>query len=417
LTETESSGGAARILVVYNTARWLYRFRLPLIQALQSRGYEVIAVSPPDEFVDRLESAGVRHLEISLNRKGLNPLEDVALLWRLRRLFEAQRPDLILTFTVKPNVYGSMAARKLGIPVVATIPGLGSLFVRRSLLTRLVSRLYRAALRSPRAVVFQNEEDRSLFVNGGLVPPEVAVRIPGSGVDTTRFAPEDGPARAPGDPFVFLFAGRFLWAKGIGDLVEATRILQERGEKLETRILGFFEPPGATAISPRQVEEWVEEGVLVHLGSSDQVAGHMRAADCIVLPTYYREGLPRTLLEAASLGKPVIASDATGCREVVVDGVNGFLCRPADPEDLAEKMAAMIRMSPAERERMGRAGRERVEAEFDEKRVISRYLEVIEEVLAGGTRGKRAGTPTVPEPQPPPPPRDGAPGTSDHSKG
>jgi glycosyltransferase involved in cell wall biosynthesis len=393
LTDDESATPSARILIVYNTARWLYRFRLPLIRALQDRGYEVMAVSPPDEFAGRLEEAGVPHLPIRMSRRGLNPLEELALIWRLRRLFRRYRPDLVLTFTIKPNIYGSLAARPLGIPVVNTIPGLGSLFVRKSVLTRLVEGLYRRALRKSSAVIFQNEEDRAHFLELALVPPDVALHVPGSGVNTQVFTPAQGERRE--GPFIFLFAGRFLWAKGIGDLAEATRILKRGGVGVESRILGFFEPPGPTAISPEQVDAWEEEGVLVHLGSSDEVVSHMRAADCVVLPSYYREGLPRTLLEAASLGKPVIAADATGSREVVQDGVTGFLCRPRDPADLAEKMLAMIEADPAERARMGEAGRERVCRKFDEERITARYLEVVESVLAG-SRGAGDSAPPAP---------------------
>jgi glycosyltransferase involved in cell wall biosynthesis len=369
-----------RVFLLYNTARWMYRFRLPLMRALREQGYEVVAVSPPDEYVGHLEAAGFSHVSLELNRKGTNPVEDLGLAYRLNRLFRLHRPDLVLTFTVKPNVYGSLAARPLGIPVINTIPGLGSLFVQNSLLTSVARFLYRMALHGSDAVVFQNGEDRDLFIRGGLVRPEVTHQVPGSGVDTTFFAP--GPEERNGGPFVFLFAGRFLWAKGLAELVEAVRLLRSRDVDVELRLLGFFEPEGTAAVPPEQMAAWEEEGVVTHLGEAPEVADHMRAADCIVLPSYYREGLPRTLLEAGSLEKPVIAADATGSRDLVRPGRNGFLCRPGDPGDLAEKMHAMIRLPETERRRMGREGREIVCREYDERIVVDRYMELVDRALA-----------------------------------
>jgi len=386
---TRSSGprpirpGRGRIFLLYNTTRWLYRFRLPLMKALQEKGYEVFGVSPPDEFVSRLEADGIPHLPFQMDRKGTNPIRDAMVVARLRRLFREYRPDLVLAYTIKPNIYGSIAARSLGIPVVNTIPGLGSLFVRRSPVTVIAKNLYRYGLRSSHTVFFQNDEDLDLFLETRLVRPEVAQRVAGSGVDTEFFCPR--PEREAGDPFVFLFAGRLLWDKGIAELVEATRLLRGRGVPAETRVLGIFEPRGRAAISPAKVEEWVKDGLINHLGESDRVVDFMADADCIVLPSYYREGLPRSLLEAASMAKPLIAADAPGSRDLVRHGQNGFLCRVRDAEDLADKMQEMVELPSEARARMGRASRERVLEEFDQRVVIRRYLTAVEEALQSGS--------------------------------
>ncbi len=372
-----------KIFVVYNTARWMYRFRLPLMKALQEQGCEVYGVSPWDRYADSLVEEGISHLPIEMNRKGTNPLEDAAFALRMHRLLREHRPDLVLAFTVKPNIYCALAARPLGIPVVNTIPGLGSLFARKSIPTLVARGLYRLALSGSHAVFFQNPEDLEQFVESRLVRPETARMVPGSGVNTEFFSPRERERGRDGDPFVFLFAGRLLWDKGISELVDATRELKERGIPVETRMLGVFEPEGNGAVSPEQMEEWARDGVIDFLGEADEVVDFMRAADCVVLPSYYREGLPRTLLEAASLEKPVIAADVTGSRELVEHGRNGFMCRPRDPKDLADKMHEMIRAGEDERRRMGRAGRERVLREFDEKVVVRRYLEVIAPALAG----------------------------------
>lgn len=369
------------IFVLYNTTRWLYRFRLPLMKALQERGYTVYGVAPPDDFVPRLEAEGIPHIPFSMDRKGTNPIQELGLVLRLRRLFAEHRPDLVLAFTIKPNVYGSMAARWAGIPVVNTIPGLGSLFVRRSLLTVIARMLYRVGLRDSHTVFFQNDDDLRLFESMGLVRSEVARRVPGSGVDTNAFAPRAvGPKNGP---FVFLYVGRLLWDKGVGEFVEATRLLRERGIPVESRLLGIFEPTGGAAIPPEQVQEWVGEGVITFLGESDRVADVLADADCVVLPSYYREGLPRSLLEAASMAKPLIAADAPGSRDLVEDGVNGLLCGVRDARDLADKMQVMAGLSREERARMGEAGRALVVREFDEQVVIHRYLGAVESALSG----------------------------------
>ncbi len=382
--ENRASGARGKIFVLYNTTRWLYRFRLPLMEALRDRGYTVCGVSPQDEYVRRLEARGFPHLNIPMNRKGTNPVEDGLLVARLHGLFRRERPDLILTYTVKPNVYGSLAARPLGIPVVNTVAGLGAMFVRPSLATRVAKRLYRHALARSSRVFFQNREDLNLFVEGGLVRAESVAHVPGSGVNTAFFKPL--PKRANGGRFVFLYSGRFLWDKGLGELVEASALLRQRGVDAECRLLGFFDPGNPQGIPRKDVMAWVEQGLITHLGEADEVVDHIREADCMVLPSY-REGLPRSLLEAASMGKPLIAADAPGSRDLVTHGVNGFLCRVRDSLDLAEKMEAMIRLSGLERERMGRAGRERVLREFDESLVIQRYVAVVEAALAGRITG------------------------------
>lgn len=379
---TTASGHCGTVFVVYNTAHWLYRFRLPLMHALQGRGFQVYGVSPRDEYAERLEEAGIPHLHVPMNRMGTNPFEDAALVLRLNGLLRRYRPDLVLTYTVKPNIYGSLAARPLGIPVVNTVAGLGAMFVTPSLATGVAKMLYRWALSGSSRVLFQNPEDMALFVNGGLVRSELVGKVPGSGVDTDFFSPGPRSRDRRGKPFVFLFSGRFLRDKGIGELVEASRILRSRGVSMECRLLGFFDSGNPAAISEKEVRDWVAQGLVTHLGAADEVVDFLREADCVVLPSY-REGLPRSLLEAASMAKPLVAADAPGSRDLVEHGVNGFLCRVRDAGDLADQMQKMVELSDDDRERMGQAGRERVLREFDQTVVIQRYLEVVEAALAG----------------------------------
>jgi glycosyltransferase involved in cell wall biosynthesis len=349
------------------------------MRTLRKVGYDVHGLSPRDEYSKKLQEEGFTFVEVPMDRKGRNPIEDLLLILRLYRLFRSERPDLILTYTAKPNIYGSLAALPLGIPVINTVPGLGHLFSRDGTLAWMAKMLYRAALRHSRKVFFQNHDDLRFFLQQRLVRRSVTERIPGTGVDTARFSP-DG-MRTLEAPFGFLLVSRLLWDKGVGEFVEAARMLKGTGSDARFRLLGFLDPDHPGAVSADQLRAWEEQGSVSYLGGTDDVASPMRAADCIVLPSYYGEGVPRTLLEGASLAKPLIAADSPGSRDIVDDGVNGFLCRPRDAEDLATKMRAMLSLDAVSRTRMGEAGREKVCREFDERIVIDRYLNAIRVAL------------------------------------
>jgi glycosyltransferase involved in cell wall biosynthesis len=365
-------------MIALNTAWNLFNFRSGLIQSLVSHGYEVIAVAPADEYAPQLAALGCRFVPLPMDNKGTNPGRDLMLLWRFFRLMRKERPDVFLGYTVKPNVYGSLAAHVSGVPAINNVAGLGTVFIKGGWLNWLVRALYRLALARSRKVFFQNEDDRQLFITGGLVDGALADRLPGSGIDLKKFEPASLPGRSQ---IRFLLIARMLWDKGVGEYVEAARLLKSRGLNAEVCLLGFLDVQNPAAISKSQMDEWIAEGVVRYLGVSDNVREEIAQADCIVLPSFYREGTPRTLLEAAAMARPIITTDSVGCRDVVDDGVNGFLCRPRDAWDLADKMERMINMSQAEGEAMGQRGREKVEREFDEKIVTDKYLSAIEAVL------------------------------------
>ena len=344
-----------RIAVISINASWnIVNFRRGLIAGLQNHGFRVVALAPPDAYSARFAELGVDYVPIEMDKKGVSPARDLLLLARYYRILRRLKPDVLLVYTAKPNVYGSLAAQALGIPVINNVSGLGTAFIRQGLLTRIVSGLYRLAFRRSSTIFFQNEEDRDLFVAQKLVRPGKARLLPGSGIDVSRFTPVQ--SRAPG-PFTFLLIARLLWDKGVGEFV----------------VEGM---PLASA-----VDSWVAEGLIDYLGVSDDVRQQIAAADCVVLPSY-REGLPRTLLEAAAMARPLIATDAPGCRQVVRHGVNGRLCALRDAASLAEAMLAMLRAPEAERCRMGAAARQMAETEYDEKIVVNRYIEAIGEALA-----------------------------------
>ena len=366
-----------RIVIACNTSWNLVNFRSGLIRALVAAGYEVIALAPQDAYSSQLARLGCRFIAVPMDNNGTHPGRDLMLLVRYIRVLRSLQPGAYLSYTVKPNIYGSMAAHWLKIPVVNNIAGLGTAFIKGGWLNRVVRRLYRAALYRSARVFFQNSDDRNLFISGGLVAAEKTDTLPGSGIDLQKFVPHELPAEPP---VRFLLVARMLWDKGVGEFVAAARILKHRNLNVECYLLGFLDNENPVAVSAGQIDEWEQEGVVSYLGASDDVAEQVNKASCVVLPSY-REGLPRALLEAAAMARPVVATDAVGCRDVVNHGMSGYLCRLRDPEDLADKMEQIATLSPAERRAMGLRGRAKVEREFDEKIVIQRYLDTVASVL------------------------------------
>jgi glycosyltransferase involved in cell wall biosynthesis len=365
------------ILLSINASWNIVNFRMGLIEALRRHGYRVAALAPPDRYSERIRAAGIDYHPIEMDRKGVSPLGDLLLLWRYYRILGRIRPHVYLGFTAKPNIWGSLAAHARGIPVVNNVAGLGTAFIRAGLLTRVVKFLYRRAFRRSRLVFFQNADDLGEFVRDGIVARGQARRLPGSGVDIARFAPTQADS---GRPFTFLLVGRLLRDKGVGEYVAAARLVRARFPKARFQLLGPLDVANRTAVSRGEVDRWVAEGLIDYLGESDDVRPFIAAADCIVLPSY-REGLPRTLLEGAAMARPLIATDVPGCRAVVEHGVNGLLCAARDSASLAGAMVEMAGLSADARARLGKAGREMVEAGFSEEIVARLYLQAIEEIL------------------------------------
>ena len=367
-----------KIIIVLNTAWNIVNFRTGLIRALLACGYDVIAVAPEDEYAIKLPALGCRFAALPMDNKGTNPIRDLLLFFRFLRMLRRERPDVFLGYTVKPNVYGSLAAHVLGIPVINNIAGLGAVFMRDTWLTRLVRLLYKSALTKSYHVFFQNNEDLQMFIEHRLVASNKASRLPGSGINLSIF-PYTPSKSSLESPFVFLLVARLLWDKGVGEYVKAARIIHCQYPNIRFQLLGFLDVKNPSAVTSEQMQAWVDEGVVEYLGVAEDVKPYLISTDVIVLPSY-REGVPRSLLEAAAIGRPIVTTDAIGCRDAVDDGVNGFLCNIRHAEDLAKKMIQMINLSPAERLAMGLAGRAKMEREFDEEIVINRYLQVIKDI-------------------------------------
>jgi len=372
-----------KILISLNTAWNLLNFRAGLIGGLISSGYDVVAVAPKDEYVAKLELLGCRFIDLEMDNQGTHPIRDLFLLWRFFRLLKTEKPDLCLFYTVKPNVYGSLASRLCGIPFINNVSGLGAVFIQGGWLRRFVSALYRLAFRNSNRVFFQNRDDLGLFLENKLVNVELTDVLPGSGINLHCFTPtDDSDRKSLNTPFRFLLIARMLKDKGVVEFVNAAQLLKESGVKAEFCLLGFLDVQNPAAISSEQMKEWTDQGFVKYLGVSDDVREYIASADCIVLPSY-REGTPRTLLEAAAMGKPIITTNVVGCKEVVEHGVNGFLCEVKNAQDLALKMKEMLLLSQNQRRLMGENGRLKMEKEFDENIVIQKYLQAIDLALLG----------------------------------
>ena len=367
-----------KIAISINCAWNIVNFRAGLIRSLLGAGCEVIAIAPRDSYAQRLIDMGCRFIPIEMESKGINPIADAALLSRYVSILSREKPNAYLGYTIKPNIWGSLAAVACGIPAINNISGLGTAFIRDTWLTAVVKMLYRTALARSHMVFFQNEDDRSLFIQQRLVTAKRTGLLPGSGIDLEHFSPLSIKNSARPE-FLFLLVARLLYDKGVGEYVEAARMLKTERSEVKCALLGFLDVENRTAVSRDEVESWVREGIIDYQGVADDVRPHIAAADCVVLPSY-REGTPRTLLEAAAMGKPIIATDVPGCREVVEHTRTGLLCQVRDAHDLSAKMRMIAQMAPLERQTMGAAGRAKMQREFDERLVIAAYFRALGEI-------------------------------------
>jgi len=362
-----------KIAIVLNTSWNIYNFRMNFVQALQKEGHEIHTIAPVDKYTQKLTETGCIHHAVTMDSRGINPIKDLGLIFELGWIYRKVKPDIILHYTIKPNVYGTLAASVLRIPVINNVCGLGTVFLKRNITSAIAIGLYRLSFRFARKVFFQNPEDKALFISKKLVAEQFADLVQGSGIDTNHFKASDFTRNKH---FTFLLISRLITDKGILEYISAIRKLKEQGTAFRFQLLGAVDPQHARGIKDSVIKEWIDSNVVEYLGTTDDVRPYINSADCIVLPSY-REGTPRTLLEAASSAKPIIATDVPGCHQVVQHGVNGFLCRLKDADDLANMMEAMGNLDDNTLKTFGTRGREKVKLEFDEKLVIGKYVETL----------------------------------------
>ena len=374
------------VLITVNASWNVWNFRRPVLSALLDQGYRVTVLAPEDQFRSEIEQFGCRFIPLEMDQKGLNPVRDLALLSRFKSTFARERPDVILSYTIKNNIYGALAARTLGIAFIPNITGLGTAFLSGGLLQSVAEVLYRTAFSSLPVVFFQNEDDQELFLSRGLVKPGQARLLPGSGIDLDHFGQAAYPA--PDSPTTFLLIGRLLRDKGILEYVEAARMVKARSPETRFRLLGAADAQNRSAFSFDQATSWQQSHGVEYLGTTPDVRRHIGSAHCVVLPSY-REGAPRTLMEAAAMGRPLIATDVPGCRAVVDSGRTGLLCAPRDARSLANTCLGFMALPHDARIAMGAAGRLKMEREYDQIHVADAYRRVIADLVGA----------TSPEPQ------------------
>lgn len=365
------------ILFVDNSTRCFYVFRLSVAKAFIDMGYKVYVLSPEpyDYYSDRIKETGAIHIPYKLHGK-FSPLGDLKLLIKYWRTYKEINPDFLVHYTIKPNIYGSIAAKFSGIPSISIVPGTGSVFKNKGIVSKIVLWLYKCAFKYPRKIWVLNEDDYNAFLSYNILNKKQLEILPGEGVDTVFFKSASIYKRH--SPFVFLYMGRMLREKGVEYIARASKMLREKGEyDFEVHLLGLVDGLSKDVISMEEIKGWEQEGLLKFLGSVSDVRKNIENADCVLLPTFYGEGVPRSLMEACAMERVVLASNNVGCRDVVENGYNGFLCESQNVQDLANKMEYILSLPEERLKQMGKNGRKKVLEKFREEIIVKYYLDEI----------------------------------------
>ena len=367
-----------RIGICINTSWNIYNFRSGLIRTLINEGHKVVAIAPRDEFSELLvEKLRCEYVSFSLENTGSNPINDFKVLLALRRIYKQSNLDIVLQYTIKPNIFGTLAAHSLGIPVINNVSGLGTVFLNKSISSYVAKCLYRFSFKRANLVFFQNPDDKVDFLNEIRIVNLKTDLLPGSGVDLNRY---QSTSINRSEPFTFLMIARLIIDKGVYEYIEAARLVKKEYPNVIFQLLGELDEGHQRGISQVVIESAQEDGIVTYLGISQDVRQQIKQAHVVVLPSY-REGTPKTLLEASALARPIIASNVPGCREVVDEGKNGYLCEVRDNHSLAAAMSRMLALTSSELEQMGSYGRKKIELEYDEQIVIKKYLYHITNII------------------------------------
>jgi glycosyltransferase involved in cell wall biosynthesis len=366
------------VLITANTSWCLAHFRGTVIDTLLTQGCRVTILTPRDVFSDELAARGCEFINIEMDRNGLSPVRDFLLMRRFRAQFKKSKPDVIIGYTIKNNIYGAIAARAFGIPFIAVIPGLGNAFASDNWLQKLAIGLYRFAFRDIHMALFSNVENQNVFIDKGLLDAVHAHVLDGEGVNISIFSEQPMPTSYPR---VFLFCARLLHSKGIGEFVAAAKVMRQRHPDTEFHILGKLAETHPEGISQRELNDWIDQGNVQFLGETNDVRPFIAAAHCVVLPSYYQEGMPRILLDTNATGRLVITTDTPGCRETVLAGETGFLCNVRDAGNLAECMEKVIEMDANDIAAMGQNARKLAEDRFDDRITADVYISLLRKLF------------------------------------
>lgn len=361
-----------KVVLSANTSWYLFNFRKNTINQIIDAGHKVYIVAPYDDYTVKLQELGCVCINLKISGRGMNPIKEAKTLLSFAFVYLKLRPDLIFNFTPKNNIYSALAAYFLPAKVVNNIAGLGTAFIGNSVSEKILILLYKISQRRADVIFFQNNEDRKIFIDKKIACNEKCKIIPGSGVDLERFhydcRDNDGIVK-------FILIARLIKEKGIPEYAEAAKTLKEKyGERVQFSLAGFIDDKNPSAVSKNDIDYWHRNGFIHFIGKTDQIEKILKENDCVVLPSYYREGVPKSLLEAAAMGKIIVTTDNVGCRETVVDKKTGYLCKTQSTSSLSSALEKVLLMDHDERVQMGIAGREYIRNRFDEKIVINEYL-------------------------------------------
>ncbi len=368
-----------KIALVANSTWNIYNFRLNVIDKLLAEGHDVVVIAPIDEYVEYKEDyPQIQHVNLrTLDRDSTNPIKDLILIVELIRKYKKLKPDLIMHYTNKPNIFGGIAARIAGIPSIAMVTGLGYAFIHQGWIRDVTTKLYKFIAGFHKKFIFENIEDRELFDKLGITKGNQGVSIKGCGVNTTYYQPYPNGKMTPGDEVTFTFIGRLLYDKGIGEYVKAAKIIKEKYPKVNFWIVGELDPDNPATVDKEDLVEWTANDIVKYHGFQKDVRPFIAKSDCIVLPSY-REAIPRTITEGMAMGKPVITTDTAGCREAVDIGQNGYLAEARSTSSLRKVLEQFINLTAEARHLMGVKGREKALKEFDDRKIAEDiYKEVV----------------------------------------
>jgi glycosyltransferase involved in cell wall biosynthesis len=366
-----------KIILVGNTSWSMIKFRLGLIKELINQKYNVIIIAPYDNHSEELKKLGCVYIDINIDNKGSNPLKDFKLILKLKDIYNEINPDLIIHYTIKPNIYGTISSKIAGFKSISVVTGLGYTFINDSIVSKVAKLLYKFSFKFSNKVLFINDDDKNEFVKSNLVKENKIISIPGEGVNTKFF---NDNINIDNKDMKFILIARMLWDKGVGEYVEASNLLKQYYPNVEFGLLGYLDVDNPRAISKIQMTKWEEEANIKYYGSTDDVKKFISKSDCIILPSY-REGISMILMESASMAKPLIATNVPGCKDLIDNGINGYLCQPKDSQDLANKIEMIINLNKENRDKMGQNGRIKMIENFDESIVINKYLNEIKNLI------------------------------------